>query len=77
MMETLSQFFDVKAINATDIAAKNGNIQAANVVMIGAASHYIPFSENTFKECIAALVPPKFLEINLKAFQAGRESIQK
>jgi indolepyruvate ferredoxin oxidoreductase beta subunit len=77
MLKALSQSFDVKAINATDIAAKTGNSQAANVVMIGAASHYIPLQEKTFKDCIAVLVPPKYLEINLKSFEAGKKSIQK
>jgi indolepyruvate ferredoxin oxidoreductase beta subunit len=45
--------------------------------MIGAASHNIPLQEKTFKDCIAALVPPKFLEVNLKAFEAGRKITQK
>ncbi|MCL2141365.1 MAG: indolepyruvate oxidoreductase subunit beta [Methanimicrococcus sp.] len=77
MLEALSKVFDVKAINATDIATKAGNSQAANVVMIGAASHYIPLQKQTFIDCIRALVPPKFLDINLSAFEMGFDSIQK
>ena len=76
MLEALSKVFDVKAINATDIAAKAGNSQAANVVMIGAASRYIPLQKQTFIDCIRALVPPKFLDINLSAFEMGFDSIQ-
>jgi len=77
MIEALSKVFDVQAFNATDIAEQTGNRQAANVVMIGAASHYIPLQKQTFIDCIRALVPPKFLDINLEAFEAGLKSIRK
>jgi len=77
MLEALSQSFDVKAFNAADVAKDAGNHQATNVVLIGAASHYIPLQQQTFIDCITALVPPKFLDINIKAFEAGRNSIQK
>ena len=77
MLEALSQSFDVKAFNAAGVAKDAGNHQATNVVLIGAASHYIPLQQQTFIDCITALVPPKFLDINIKAFEAGRNSIQK
>lgn len=77
MIEALSKAFDVKAFNATAAAAQAGNNQAANVVMIGAASHYIPLQKQTFIDCIRALVPPKFLDINLAAFEAGRKNVRK
>jgi indolepyruvate ferredoxin oxidoreductase, beta subunit len=77
MLEALSKSFDVKSFSATDAAKDAGNKQAANVVLIGAASHYIPLQKQTFIDCITALVPPKFLDVNLKAFEAGRDKIQK
>ena len=77
MIEALSKSFDVKAFNATEAAGKAGNRQTTNVVMIGAASHYIPLAEQTFIDCIRVLVPPKFLDANLAAFNAGKESVQK
>jgi len=76
MLDALSKSFNVKAFNATEAAKEAGNSQTANVVMIGAASHFIPLSEQTFIDCIQALVPPKFLEANLKAFNAGKENVQ-
>ena len=76
MLDALSRAFDVKAFNAGDIAKQAGNRQAANVVMIGAASHYIPLDKQTFIDCIRALVPPKFLDVNLTAFEMGLESIR-
>jgi Pyruvate:ferredoxin oxidoreductase and related 2-oxoacid:ferredoxin oxidoreductases, gamma subunit len=77
MIDALSKSFNVKAFNATEVAEKAGNRQTANVVMIGAASHFIPLMEQTFIDCIQALVPPKFLEANLTAFHMGKESVQK
>lgn len=76
ILDALSRVFDVKAFNAGNIAKQAGNRQAANVVMIGAASHYIPLEKQTFIDCIRALVPPKFLDVNLKAFEMGLESIR-
>jgi len=76
MLEALSKSFDVKAFSATDVAKNAGNKQAANVVLIGAASHYIPLQKQTFIDCITALVPPKFLDVNLKAFEAGITCVQ-
>ncbi|WNY27643.1 indolepyruvate oxidoreductase subunit beta [Methanolapillus ohkumae] len=74
MIQKLSAHFKVIPMDATKIAEKAGNRQATNVIMIGAASNFIPIPEQTFKECIRALVPPKFLEVNLKAFEMGKES---
>ena len=77
MLEALCKVFDVKAFNAADVAKKAGSVQVTNVVMIGAASRYIPLQKQTFTDCIRALVPPKFLDVNLNAFEMGYESIQK
>ncbi|WNY29136.1 hypothetical protein MmiEs2_13530 [Methanimicrococcus stummii] len=76
MLAALSKSFNVKAFDASAAAKDAGNRQAANVVMIGAASHFIPLQEQTFIDCIKALVPPKFLDVNLKAFELGKESVQ-
>lgn len=76
MLSALSESFTVKTVRATDLAKEAGNRQAANVVMIGAASHYIPLQEQAFIDCIKVLVPPKFLDVNLKAFELGKESVQ-
>ncbi|MDY0267031.1 MAG: indolepyruvate oxidoreductase subunit beta [Methanimicrococcus sp.] len=75
MLAALLKSFNVIALDATKIATNAGNKQAANVVMIGAASNFIPLQEQTFKDCIKILVPPKFLEVNLKAFESGKESV--
>lgn len=65
---------DVKAVNYTEIARKAGAAQALNVVMIGAISKYLPISEDVLKEAIKKSVPPKTVNINLKAFEMGRDA---
>ena len=72
----LSGKYKVCAFNATKTAADAGSAQAANVAMIGAASRFLPLSEETLKDCIAKLVPPKFVETNISAFNAGKEAVR-
>ena len=55
MLAALLKSFNVIALDATKIATNAGNKQAANVVMIGAASNFIPLQEQTFKDCIKIL----------------------
>lgn len=67
----LSAVCDVTSVDALALAAEAGNIKAVNVVLIGvmAASSDIPY--DTWVETIKTTVPPKFLDINLKAFDLG------
>lgn len=65
---------NVKAANYTELAKKAGAAQALNVAMIGAVSNYMPLKVETLKDVIARSVPPKTVNINLKAFDIGREA---
>ncbi|WP_424356889.1 indolepyruvate oxidoreductase subunit beta [Methanocella sp. MCL-LM] len=65
---------NVKAANYTEIAKKAGAAQALNVAMIGAVSKYMPLKPDTLKEVIAKSVPPKTVNVNLKAFDLGRDA---
>jgi indolepyruvate ferredoxin oxidoreductase beta subunit len=76
MLAALSENFDVRRVNGTEIAVGLGNRLVVNAVMMGAASHFIPFPEQTFINSLKASVPPKHLDLNLAAFEAGRKSIQ-
>lgn len=59
-------------VPAGDIAKEVGNVKASNVVMLGALSHALDFGEEPWKEAIAASVPPKTVDANMAAFEAGR-----
>jgi indolepyruvate ferredoxin oxidoreductase beta subunit len=62
-------------INADEIAERNGNSRALNMVMLGAASPFIDISEQYFKEGISNLFRNKgeqLIQSNLNAFDNGR-----
>ncbi len=55
------------------MAREAGTGKALNMVVLGALAGLgiLPFSRDSFLEAIRKLVKPKFLEANLKAFEAG------
>ncbi|MDD4651335.1 MAG: indolepyruvate oxidoreductase subunit beta [Methanothrix sp.] len=66
----------VIAMDATALAQTAGSSQAMNVVMLGALSRYIPISEDLVLQALAQVVPPRFLEINRKAFVLGKAEVE-
>lgn len=69
---------NVKTIEATNIAIQAGKAVAANAVMIGAvaAMEGFPLSKESLLDALKAHVPPKFLELNVKAFEMGYKQIK-
>ncbi len=67
---------EVKALDATGLAAKAGSPQATNVVMLGALTRYLPLEEETLLLALSETVPPRFLEINRKAFELGKIEVE-
>jgi indolepyruvate ferredoxin oxidoreductase beta subunit len=61
-------------IDADVLACEAGSPKSANVVLMGALSVGLPFSEELWSDVIAKRVPPKTIEANLKAFQLGRQA---
>ena len=61
----------ITAIDALSLARQAGNEKAVNVVLIGALAANSDISKDAFIDAINKTVPPKFLEINLKAFELG------
>ncbi len=76
ILEFLSEKYIVKAFNADELAFEAGNRLAMNVVMVGAVSSYLPILKETLLDSIKALVPQKTIEINLRAFEAGRQKVE-
>lgn len=68
-------FPKLEMIPALEIARGLGNVRAVNVVMIGALSTRTSIDDVLWRESIKALVKPRFLEINLKAYDAGRSAL--
>ncbi len=63
-------------LDATKIAKQVGNIRAANLVLLGAASHLIPLKERALIAAIKTLFKAKgdrIIALNLDAFEAGKQ----
>jgi indolepyruvate ferredoxin oxidoreductase beta subunit len=75
--KTFKKYFkdNVRIINGQEIARKLGNIQAANVVLIGAFSNFFPeIKEEQWTDAIKTLLAAKLHELNIKAFHEGRKA---
>jgi indolepyruvate ferredoxin oxidoreductase beta subunit len=75
----------VEYINGEEIAGSLGNLKAANVVLLGALSALLErggqagarLTPEVWLKVITERVPAKHVELNRKAFQAGREAVGK
>jgi len=65
--------FDLCLLDADKMAAEAGSPLSQNVVMLGAAAQSIPLKPESLLEAVRRLVPKKTVEINTKAFEAGRD----
>ncbi len=63
-------------IDASAIARQAGNAKAVNVAFVGALSRHLDVPESNWLAAIEAMLPPKLVEVNLKAFTLGRETHQ-
>ena len=63
---------EVTAVDALSLAEQAGNAKASNVVLMGVVSSRTDFDEKLWHNAIEQCVPPKFLELNKKAFELGR-----
>ncbi len=64
-------------IDGEKTARKAGSARAANMALVGAASRMLPLRTDTLERCIAARFASKgeaVVNVNLKAFHAGREA---
>jgi len=68
---------DLCLLDADAIAADAGSVLAQNVVMLGAASGAMPLKPESLVAAVRKLVPPKTIEVNIKAFEMGRKFEEK
>ena len=64
----------VVLLDATKLATEAGSPLAANIVLLGAASHMLPLAVKSLEEAVRRNVPPKTVDINIKAFALGKEA---
>ncbi len=68
---------DLSCVDAAALAREAGSPLAQNIVMLGAASHHIPLASGTVLEAVRRCVPKKTVDINVRAFQLGRDAVKR
>ena len=63
---------DVHPFDATKVAVEVGEKRAVNLVLLGAALRFLPLDPSVVDNATTKAVPKKLLELNRKAFLAGR-----
>ena len=64
----------VDALDCLALAEQAGSAKAVNLVLLGRLSHYFGLPDEAWQKSIEACVPPKFLELNKKAFELGKNA---
>ena len=76
IISTLEKYpLKVIGFDATEIASQLGSTIALNMVILGASARLnnFPFNADEMIKSIEELVKPQFLDLNVKAFNAGYE----
>lgn len=68
------QGVNVVATDALKLAEEAGSVKVVNVVLIGVMAKRMSLSKEDWIDTIQATVPPKFVEMNRKAFELGYNS---
>lgn len=71
ILDTLKEARRTIVVDATREAKKMGAPKAFNVIVLGAAARHMHFAKEDWLEVIRETVPPRTVETNLKAFEAG------
>ena len=64
----------VDTLDALGLAEEAGSPKAANLVLLGRLSRYFDYDESVWEEAMEACIPPRFREMNRKAFALGRNA---
>lgn len=71
IIEDLQKKYRVVSVNAMEEAKALGNSRVFNTIIIGLAAKNMSFEKEQWLEVIKNTVPPKTVDINLKAFEVG------
>ncbi len=74
-LEAMRGAFRCHVLKASEIALKLGSAKCMNVVLFGAMTKVIGLDDIDWEKVIRETVPPKFVELNLRAYEAGREAV--
>ena len=65
---------DLVAVDALSLAEQAGTSKASNVVLMGVLASKMDFADELWQKAIEECVPAKFLELNKKAFELGKNA---
>lgn len=71
ILDKIAEKADLVSVDALELAERAGNIKAVNVALIGVMAKNTDISYEKWVETIKTTVPPKFLDVNLRAFELG------
>ncbi len=79
VFKELSNYGELYKIDAVKIAKDAGSLLTKNIVLLGALAAFdiLPLSSEFLFETIIENVPPKYREMNKKAFEGGYKAIKK
>lgn len=73
--DMISQGLRVITLDASGIGLEKGDARAANLVLLGALSGALGIGEGIWHAAIKACLRPNLLQMNMEAFQAGKEAL--
>ncbi|QHQ61217.1 indolepyruvate oxidoreductase subunit beta [Anaerocolumna sedimenticola] len=71
IIENLSKKFKVIQVDAINEAKRLGNTKTFNIIILGIAAQHMNFTKEEWLKVIENTVPPKTIDINKQAFEAG------
>jgi len=63
-------------VDALAVALSMREVRAVNIVLVGAASHFLPLPEAAYEEAMKVRLPSMIVDVNVRAFRAGRALLQ-
>ncbi len=64
----------VDALDCLGLAEQAGSAKAVNLVLMGRLARHFDFTDEEWMDAIEHSVPPRFLEMNKKAFASGKNA---
>ena len=64
---------DITVVDALAPALEAGSSKAVNIVLLGVASRFTDIPRDVWERAVRESVPERFLDMNLRAFEAGRK----
>jgi indolepyruvate ferredoxin oxidoreductase beta subunit len=75
VLDVMGGAFKTVSLKAGEIAVSLGNARCMNIVLLGVMVEVLGLSKINWNDVMKEIISPKLLELNLKAFEAGRMAL--